>query len=212
MPVPSVGVVLDKPATSGRSKRSSILDAAVAHFGSDGFDGTKWATIAEEVGIGQTALYHYFESKVHCLLTIMSLELSRSHDRFLRATAGITDDLERLDAAVGSAYDVTPRDALAARVLVSNMELLVNPRPSEREEAERRRARGLVREIEDEWERLIKAGAASGAFAGEDPRMDSLSVLSLIISVWRWYRPGGNADLRNVSSYMQRVIRRMLGA
>ena len=35
----------------------------------------KWAKIADEVGIGQTALYHYFESKAHCLLTIMSLEL-----------------------------------------------------------------------------------------------------------------------------------------
>ena len=52
-----------------------ILAAAIDSFGHDGYEHTKWAKIADEVGIGQTALYHYFESKAHCLLTIMSLEL-----------------------------------------------------------------------------------------------------------------------------------------
>ncbi len=55
-----------------RSKRALILTAAIDSFGQDGYEHTKWAKIADEVGIGQTALYHYFESKVHCLLTIMS--------------------------------------------------------------------------------------------------------------------------------------------
>ena len=66
---------------SPRSKRRMILDAAIDNFGGVGFEHTKWATIADEVGIGQTALYHYFESKVHCLLTIMSTELERSLER-----------------------------------------------------------------------------------------------------------------------------------
>ena len=39
------------------------------------------------MGIGQTALYHYFESKAHCLLTIMSLELTRSLELFREVTA-----------------------------------------------------------------------------------------------------------------------------
>ena len=68
--------VQDKTAKDGpRSKRRMILDAAIDNFGGVGFEHTKWATIASQVGIGQTALYHYFESKVHCLLTIMSTEL-----------------------------------------------------------------------------------------------------------------------------------------
>ena len=41
-----------------RSKRGVILQAAVDRFGRDGFEHTKWATVADEVGIGQTALYH----------------------------------------------------------------------------------------------------------------------------------------------------------
>jgi hypothetical protein len=66
-----------------RSKRTAILDAAVDAFGEHGYEATKWSLVAEQVGIGQTALYHYFESKVHCLLTIMRTELSRSHGQFL---------------------------------------------------------------------------------------------------------------------------------
>ena len=66
-----------------------ILAAAIDKFGKDGYEHTKWATIADEVGIGQTALYHYFESKAHCLLTIMSLELDRSLERFREVTADV---------------------------------------------------------------------------------------------------------------------------
>ena len=65
-----------------RSKRALILRAAIESFGDDGFEHTKWASVADKVGIGQTALYHYFESKVHCLLTIMSSELERSSTTF----------------------------------------------------------------------------------------------------------------------------------
>ncbi|WP_201776634.1 TetR/AcrR family transcriptional regulator [Allosalinactinospora lopnorensis] len=76
---------------SSRSKRKVILDAAIDHFGEVGFEHTKWATVADEVGIGQTALYHYFESKSHCLLTIMRMQLDQSLTRFREVTSGVSD-------------------------------------------------------------------------------------------------------------------------
>ena len=88
------------PETEGpRSKRALILTAAIEKFGKDGYEHTKWATIADQVGIGQTALYHYFESKAHCLLTIMSLELRRS----LEAVREVTADVDRADKALEAA-------------------------------------------------------------------------------------------------------------
>ncbi len=95
-----------------RSKRGLILTAAIERFGEVGFEHTKWASIADEVGIGQTALYHYFESKAHCLLTIMRLELAQSLERFTTAIEGIDDPVEALSAAITSALEATPRDAL----------------------------------------------------------------------------------------------------
>jgi AcrR family transcriptional regulator len=194
-----------------RSKRGFILQAAIDRFGRDGFDHTKWSTIADEVGIGQTALYHYFESKAHCLLTIMNLELEQSLQRFRDATAGIEDHQKRLRAAVSSAYDVTPREALAARILLSHMDLLSTPRPSEREEAERQQARLMVRTIEDEWTALLKEGMADGAFARRDPRQSSLAILSMILGVWRWYRPGGDQSLSTVAEFITGACERLVG-
>src|SRR6266511_5702651 len=113
-----------------RSKRAGILAAAIDRFGRDGYEHTKWAKIADDVGIGQTALYHYFESKAHCLLTIMRMELQRSHDRFVQATAGIAVPAAGLRAAVAVAYEASEHEVLQLRILQSNIALLANRRRS----------------------------------------------------------------------------------
>src|SRR3954471_6968698 len=151
-----------------RSKRALILTAAIESFGKDGYEHTKWATIADEVGIGQTALYHYFESKAHCLLTIMSLELRRSLEAFREVTADVDRADKALEAAIAAAYDVSAREVLQMRILQSHMDMLATPRPSEKEEVEREKARALVRDIETEWTALVKRGIKSGDFAKRD--------------------------------------------
>ncbi|MDT9593271.1 TetR/AcrR family transcriptional regulator [Nocardioides zeae] len=194
-----------------RSKRGVILEASIERFGHDGFEFTKWASIADQVGIGQTALYHYFESKAHCLLTIMSLELERSLEQFKAATSAVEDDVARLEAAIESAYGLTEREALSARILLSHMDLLTTARVSEREEVERQRARTLVRAIEDEWTALVQQGMDSGAFAPRDARQTGQALLALIISVWRWYRPGGRQSLADISRFMSGACLRLVG-
>ena len=184
---------------SPRSKRRVILDAAVDNFGRVGFEHTKWSTIADQVGIGQTALYHYFESKVHCLLTIMSAELERSFARTQEVTAAIGDPAERIRAAVLAAFDVTPREALQARILMSHQDLLVGERSSKREEAERQRSRRLVRDIEREWAELIRDGMFAGAFERRDDVVLSRLLLGTVNSVWRWYRPDGAHTLAEIA-------------
>jgi TetR/AcrR family transcriptional regulator, cholesterol catabolism regulator len=182
-----------------RSKRAAILATAVTKFGEVGYEATKWSDVADEVGIGQTALYHYFESKVHCLLTIMSTELERSYARTQQVTAEIDDPAEKIRAAVLAAFDVTPREALQARILMSHQDLLVGQRSSDREEAERQRARGLVRDIEHEWAELIRDGMVAGAFERRDELVLSRLLLGTVNSVWRWYRPDGAHTLAEIA-------------
>ena len=64
------------------AKGAEILDAATRRFGRDGYESTKWADIASDVGVSPTALYHYFESKQHCLFVIMGAALADFHARF----------------------------------------------------------------------------------------------------------------------------------
>ena len=183
---------------SARSKRSLIIATAVDHFGRVGFEHTKWATIADQVGIGQTALYHYFESKAHCLLTIMSMELDRSLERFREVTADVSPADKALEAAITAAYDVTPREVLQMRILQSHMDLLATPRPSEKEEVERLKARALVRDIENEWTALIGRGIKARDFRQGDAHALATLVLAMVVSVWRWYRPRGPMSLDEV--------------
>jgi AcrR family transcriptional regulator len=194
-----------------RSKRGVILDAAIDYFGEVGFEHTKWATIADQVGIGQTALYHYFESKAHCLLTIMGNELDRSLQMFRDATSGRSDQVEALRLAVAHAYDVTPREVLQMRILQSHMDLLAGERLSEKEELERQRARGLVRAIEEEWTGLVERGIEQGAFAPRDAHQTGLALLGLVVSVWRWYRPGGSMSLEDVRDFYTDACLRLVG-
>jgi AcrR family transcriptional regulator len=194
-----------------RSKRAVILTAAIESFGKDGYEHTKWAKIADEVGIGQTALYHYFESKAHCLLTIMSLELQRSLDRFRDVTADAPSADKALEAAIAAAYDVKPREVLQMRILQSHIDLLATARPTEKEEAERQRARGLVRDIEQEWTALLQRGMKAGVFPKRDPHAMATIVLGMVVNVWRWYRPGGPMTLDQVRELITGACLRVVG-
>src|SRR5688572_22584838 len=205
-------MTLTVPDTEGpRSKRARILTAAIDSFGQDGYEHTKWAKVADEVGIGQTALYHYFESKAHCLLTIMSMELTRSLERFREVTAAAPGAREALEAAIAAAYDVTPREVSQLRILQSHMDLLATPRPSEKEEAERQRSRELVREIETEWTALLQRGMKAKEFPKRDPHAIATVVLAMIVSVWRWYRPGGPMTLDQVRKLISGACLRVVG-
>ena len=195
---------------SARSKRTAIVAAAVDRFGSDGYEHTKWAAIADDVGIGQTALYHYFESKAHCLLTIMRLELTQSLSRFQEVTGSIEDPAEALAVAVRSAYDGSARDALQRRILQNHLDLLSTPRPSEKEEQERLRSRELVRDIEKAWTDLIRRGVESGAFADRDVELSARMALALVVGVWRWYRPGGPHSLEEIGVLTSDAVLRVV--
>jgi AcrR family transcriptional regulator len=201
---------LAEPDAGPRSKRAAILASAIRSFGRSGYEATKWSEVADQVGIGQTALYHYFESKAHCLLTIMRLELQRSHKMFVQATADEPDPMLALRSAVRAAYAVSERDVLQMRILQSNVAILAVPRSSEREETERLAARELVHEIENSWTALLERGMAAGVFVRRDAHTLALNMLGMIVSVWRWYRPRGAVTLDAVSELTEDCCVRMV--
>jgi TetR/AcrR family transcriptional regulator, cholesterol catabolism regulator len=197
-------------AVGRRSKRSAILDTAVARFGETGYEATKWSTVADEVGIGQTALYHYFESKAHCLLTIIRIELAQGYQRFLAAIGPAESSAAAVEAALTSAFDVTTAEVRQIRIVMANGDVLANPRPSEREETERLRCLELTRMIEDAWARLLQSKLDETGDE-RDARMLSRALLGLINSVWRWYRPSGKRPLDEVADFYVTSALRIVG-
>jgi hypothetical protein len=96
------------------------------------------------------------------------------------------------------------------RILQNNMVLLAGPRTSKREETERRAARELVQSIERDWTRLLTQGMSRGAFPVRDAHTLALALLGMIISVWRWYRPGGSTPLAEVRELIEGCCLRMV--
>jgi TetR/AcrR family transcriptional regulator, cholesterol catabolism regulator len=193
--------------TSSRSKREDILASAAEHFGRQGYEDTKWADIASDVGVGSTALYHYFESKLHCLFEILSDTLAsfavmfdaitESHDRFENG----------LVALLHSNFDLTEAQVSCCRVLVAEQGRVGQARRTVREEEARQRARELLRERDLEWSNYLARGMATGAIPEANPELLTRAVLGLYSSVWHWYHPGGALSLPQVEAfYVPRIL------
>jgi AcrR family transcriptional regulator len=197
-----------RPRTSSRNKREEILQVATQQFGRDGFEYTKWADVAAAVGVGSTALYHYFESKLHALYSLMAEALEAQREEFAALTQGSDDYLASLVAVLRAGYDLTEQQVLRNRVLIAEQVLIGIHRTSPREEEARQRARAATRDLEFHWANFLSRGMAQGVIPEADPRMLTRAVLGLHNSVWHWYRPDGNISLQELSDfYVDRCLR-----
>src|SRR3984885_2687846 len=118
------GAQAQPPRRSSRGKREDILAVATTLFGRDGYEDSKWADVASAVGIGSTALYHYFESKLHCLYVIMADALGLFRSEFDRLTREHDDFLDGLLAVLRASYDLSEQDVLRNRILVAEQGLV----------------------------------------------------------------------------------------
>jgi AcrR family transcriptional regulator len=192
-------------------KRAAILAASVERFGRDGYEHTKWADIAADVGVGPTALYHYFESKQHCLFVIMDQALVDLGGRFQALTRGKPDHIAGLHAVLADCFELSAHEALRNRVLVAEQGLLAHRCSSPREEEARQLARLHTREIEHAWSHFLAAAMESGEIAIAEPRLTARAILGIYNSIWLWYRPQGRVDLERVAGFFTQRILAILG-
>jgi AcrR family transcriptional regulator len=191
-----------QPRASSRGKRDDILLVAASYFGDQGYEDTKWSDVAAAVGVGSTALYHYFESKQHCLFVIMAEALESFIADFQRITTEHDDYIEALVAALRSGYELDDAEALRMRVLVAEQGLVGIRRKSPREEQARELARSRTRDLEFAWANFLVRGMQQGLLPEADPRLLTRAVLGLSTSVWHWYRPQGDLRREELADFM----------
>jgi AcrR family transcriptional regulator len=199
------------PTGTESVKRREILAAATERFGRDGYENTKWADIAADVGVGPTALYHYFESKNHCLYLIIDQAIEEFRARFAEITAQHDDPTEALVAVLESCFDLTEQDVLRNRLLVAEQGLLSSRRPSPREEQARQAAKSRSRDLEFAWATFLSNAMQQGAIPVNDPRLLARAVLGTYNSIWHWYRPNGIVALNRVAEFFTARILAMVG-
>ena len=196
-----------RSAPSSRSKRAAILEVATAQFGREGYEHSKWADVAAAVGIGSTALYHYFESKLHCLYEIMAEALQAELEKFERITKEHDDFDER--PRRGAQRGVRPHRAGGPAQPAARL------RAGARRRAPHVGARGggaPARAVAHARPR-VRVGDVPDARdgAGRDPRgrsrgCSTRAILGLYNSVFHWYRPGGDLALADVGGVLRPAL------
>jgi len=194
------------------SKREEILAVATERFGRDGYEDTKWADIAADVGVGPTALYHYFESKQHCLYVIMDQAIEGFRSRFEILTAHSDEPLERLVAVIEDCFRLSERDIQRNRVLVAEQGLLSSASGTPREEQARQAARARTRDLEFAWASFLSQAMQQGAIPKNDPRLLTRAILGLYNSIWHWYRPNGIVALNRIAEFFTSRSLALIGA
>jgi AcrR family transcriptional regulator len=195
-----------EPRPSPRNKRAEIVAVATKFFGENGYEDTKWADVATAVGLGPTALYHYFESKQQCLFEILVEAIEDAQAEFARLTEG--EFGEALPALLRGTFERDDREVCRARVLVAEQGLVRHPRAAPREEEARLRAFAAVKEYEESWRDFLAAGMDAGAIPRTDPNLLARALIGIHSSVWHWYRPEGELNLDEVADF---YVPRMLG-
>src|ERR1700752_834250 len=194
------------------AKGDETLAAATERFGRDGYEDTKWADIAADVGVGPTALYHYFESKQHCLFVILDLAVEDFRARFELRTAGAGSHQDALVAVLHECFNLTDQEVMRNRVLVAEQGLLAGHRPAPREEEARQAVRSRMRDLEFAWATFLSRAMEQGAIPQNDPRLLTRAILGLYNSIWLWYRPNGIVALDRAAEFFIARMLTMVGA
>ena len=192
-------------------RRAQILEVAADQFGRHGFNETKWSDIAAAVGVGSTALYHYFESKQHCLYELMAETVGEFRAEFDRIVGEHDDWTEGLLALLHHGFELSESDVLRRRVLSAEHTRSRMQSDLPREEAARTSARVRKRDLEFAWGLFLARGMQQGLLPERDPQLLARALIGLYNSVWVWYRPGGTVPLEDVGRFFIRRELELLG-
>jgi AcrR family transcriptional regulator len=189
------------PRLKPGARRAQILEVAADHFGRYGYEETKWADVAAAVGIGSTALYHYFESKQHCLFEIVATAVAEFREQFDGLIAAHDDWGDALVAVLQAGFDLTEWEILRLRVLTSEHARVAVHASLPREAAARVSARANKRDLEFAWGTFLARGMEQGLLPERSPQLLTRAVIGLYNSIWVWYRPGGALELADVARF-----------
>ena len=158
-----------------------------------------------------TALYHYFESKQHCLFEIMDGTVADFRARFDRVAGSESDVVRALERLVRECFDLTPHDVQRNRLIVAEHGLLSRPRSAPGEERARQTVRARMRDLEFAWATLLSRAMQQGVIPEQDSLLLARAVLGFYNSVWQWYRPHGIIALSTVADFYAELAHALVG-
>jgi AcrR family transcriptional regulator len=164
--------------------REQLIDIAARVFDEKGYERCSMADIATAVGLGRSAIYHYFRSKDEILAALVEAEaLAPSHHlETLSAESGLSVS-EWLRRAI--VEGIVRRLSSGSRfVTLSRLEAQI---PDDLRVVYNRSRR----QIYDYYVHCIEHGISTGEFRKVDPKIAAFGVLGMANWTSRWYSPTG---------------------
>jgi len=172
--------------------REQLIDIAAKMFDSKGYAQTGMGDIARELGLGRSAVYHYFRNKEEILAALVEAEaLTPSHQLQELIDDASLSPSERLRRAVTDG--IVRRLSSGSRfILFSSLEAQIPEHLGDLYNQSRRH-------IYDFYVRCIKDGIAIGEFRVVDAKIAAFAVIGMANWTSRWYSPTGSKSPQEIA-------------
>jgi TetR/AcrR family transcriptional regulator len=165
-------------------RRAEVLRAALSAFRARGYHGTTLDDIAAQLGVRNTALYHYFPDKQSILLACHRDSIAEL-ERIVAEARGIPGAEARLRHVIREHVRVMT-DAFGGSPVAFEVSALAPGRQAEIVTARDR--------YERELREVLSLGMREQVFRPADPKLAAFIILGALNGIARWYRPGGGWD------------------
>lgn len=185
---------------NGEATARAIRVESLKLFARHGYDAVSMRQIAAAVGVQASALYQYFPTKQHILVTLLTEHmeelLAALSDEHLEAGTP-RQALDRF-ARFHIRHHITRPDA----VFISYMELrALEPEGFAAIEA-------LRKTYESQLKSILARGAGAGEFQLEEPHVAAMAILAMLTGVNTWYRSGGRLSREKIEDiYVDMVLK-----
>ena len=184
-------------------QRDRIRLAAVQLFTRQSYAGTSMKQLAQELGMVPANLYNYYPKKEAILFEVLSHELVSLLARDADIAAATEDPVARVRAYAHDLVLQDLRDPLAAFVGHQGVSGLSK---ANRDDVSR-----LMARVRESWMAAIREGVALGVFTTSDPKLSTLTILTLCSSTSAWYNPQGEYTKEAVAEHAADAALRILG-
>jgi TetR/AcrR family transcriptional regulator, cholesterol catabolism regulator len=194
------------PATSAvagtresRPSQRRILESAARLISTKGYEGTSIQDIAEACGLTKAGLYHHIRSKEQLLLAIMDHGMDVFEEQVLEPARAIADPIARLRACMERNLLLVTRGlSKEVTIVLHEHDTLTGPARSHINGRKKR----YVRFLEESFAEAVRRGQIRPV----NPKVAAFVFLGTVLWTYKWYRPDGPLDERELARQMQNMF------
>jgi TetR/AcrR family transcriptional regulator, cholesterol catabolism regulator len=179
-----------------RERRKRILDATLALASKGGYEAVQMRTVAERAEVALGTLYRYFPSKIHLLVSALTLELERTQDKLDRKPVPGETPYDRILYVLSRVTQTMQREPMLTEAMTRAF-MFADPSAATE-------VNTVARQMERMFTRAMHAG---------EPSADDIAIARVIGDVWlsnlvAWVTRRASAD--DVSSHLELAARLLL--